>query len=232
MGATTVYFIKKYIEVVSLCYIYFLFQIYTTLSEKYQKVRSPVPRNKDHFDAGAKFHVPSDYQYVAYFVAHILQFQFHKSLCIAAGQYEPNNPVKPLHKCDIEGSQIAGQRLRDGLSIGLSKHWSDSLSVITNGEREISADAILEYFKPLQDFLIKENNKSRESKFLNCYKSNILHIFSNFVCIFFYSIGREAAGGRIKQSSARCWLFRLIGIGGRSYFVRNLLVKSTIVFFF
>lgn len=117
----------------------------------------------------AKFHVPSDYPYVAYFVAHILEFQFLRSLCMAAGQYEPKNPEKPLHKCDLEGSKIAGQRLRDGLSMGSSKHWSEALSVITNGERELSADAIVEYFKPLHEFLIKENQKSRgEILQLNC----------------------------------------------------------------
>lgn len=98
---------------------------------------------------------------MAYFVAHILEFQFLRSLCIAAGQYEPKNPKKPLHKCDLEGSKIAGQRLRDGLSMGTSKHWSEALNVITNGERELYADAIVEYFKPLHDFLIEENRKSR-----------------------------------------------------------------------
>lgn len=130
--------------------------------EQYQGVRSPTPRNgAQYFDAGAKFHVPSDYSYVAYYVAHILEFQFLRSLCIAAGQYEPNSPEKPLHKCDLEGSTIAGQRLRDGLSMGSSKHWSEALNVITHGERELSADAIVEYFKPLHEFLIKENRKSR-----------------------------------------------------------------------
>lgn len=33
-----------------------------TLREKYQKVRSPVPRSEKHFDAGAKFHVAADSQ--------------------------------------------------------------------------------------------------------------------------------------------------------------------------
>nr|CAD7438416.1 unnamed protein product [Timema bartmani] len=48
-----------------------------------------------------------------YFVAHILQFQFHKALCIAAGQYDPTDPnTQPLHKCDIYNSTAAGQKLR------------------------------------------------------------------------------------------------------------------------
>lgn len=99
---------------------------------------------------------------MAYFFAHILEFQFLKSLCLASHQYEPNNPRKPLHKCDIEGSSIAGKRLREGLSLGSSKHWTEALDIIT-GERELSADAILEYFKPLHEFLIEENSKA--SKF-------------------------------------------------------------------
>lgn len=153
-----------------------LFHFY--FREQYQKVRSPVQRNKDHFDAGGKFHVPDDYPYIAYFVAHILEFQFFKSLCIAAEQYDPNDPAKPLHKCDFEGSQLAGKRLSDGLSLGLSKHWSEALSVITDGEKEISADAILEYFKPLLEFLIKENQKSQR-KYTNDIENLPRVIFSS-----------------------------------------------------
>lgn len=127
--------------------------------QKYQKIRSPVKRTEKHFDAGAKFHVPADVQYAAYFVAHILEFQFLKALCLAAGQYEPNNHQKPLHKCDIQDSLEAGKRLKAGLSLGLSKHWTEALSIITNGDRDIKADAILEYFHPLYEFLKKENER-------------------------------------------------------------------------
>jgi len=49
----------------------------------------------------------------SYFVAHILQFQIYRSLCIEAGQYDPANPsVKPLHTCDFYGSAAAGTKLR------------------------------------------------------------------------------------------------------------------------
>ncbi|XP_055323783.1 angiotensin-converting enzyme-like isoform X1 [Sitodiplosis mosellana] len=131
------------------------------LRRKYQRVDSPVPRDRIHFDAGAKFHVSSNYPYVAYFVSHILEFQIFRSLCIEAKQYDPkNSTLKPLHKCDIDGSAAAGQRLRDGLSLGNSKHWTEVLRVITNGETELSANAILEYFQPLQEFLEEANNPS------------------------------------------------------------------------
>lgn len=45
---------------------------------------------------------------------------------------------------------------RGGLKLGLSKHWNEALFEMT-GESDISAAAILEYFKPLSDFLDREN---------------------------------------------------------------------------
>lgn len=127
------------------------------LREKYQKVRAPTPRDEEYFDPGAKFHIPADSQYIAYFVAHILQFSFYKSLCIEAGEYDPNNPtLKPLYKCNYYNNKAAGDKLRAGLSLGMSKHWSFALEELT-GSPEISASALLEYFKPLHDFLIEQN---------------------------------------------------------------------------
>lgn len=132
------------------------------LREKYQKIRSPVKRTESHFDAGAKYHVPADYPYIAYFFAHILEFQLHRSLCLEAGEYDPKDPEKPLHKCDIGGSYKVGERIRAGLKKGLSAHWSETLSILTNGETELSADAILEYFEPLDKFLLNENYRISE----------------------------------------------------------------------
>lgn len=48
---------------------------------------------------------------------------------------------------------------RDGLSLGSSKHWRDALEILT-GERELNANAMVEYFQPLYEYLKKENNKS------------------------------------------------------------------------
>ena len=128
------------------------------LREKYQKIKAPVERSENDFDPGAKYHVPADSQYIAYFIAHILQFQMHRAVCITAGKYDPKDPAKPLHKCDIDGSFAAGEKIRDGLKLGLSKHWSVALEKIT-GETEISGDAVIEYFKPLYDYLKAENEK-------------------------------------------------------------------------
>jgi peptidyl-dipeptidase A len=130
------------------------------LREKYQKVQAPSVRGEEFFDPGAKYHIPADSQYIAYFVAHILEFSFYKSLCIEAKQYDPTNPsAKPLHKCDFYNNEDAGAKLRAGLEMGYSKHWSEALEKLT-GETDISAAALLEYFAPLKDFLQKQNDMS------------------------------------------------------------------------
>lgn len=46
-----------------------------------------------------------------YYVAVVLQFQFHKALCLKAGEYDPQDPDKPLHNCDIYQSTEAGNAL-------------------------------------------------------------------------------------------------------------------------
>jgi hypothetical protein len=45
--------------------------------------------------------------------------------------------------------------------MGASRHWSYALKVITDGvENDVTAEAILEYFAPLTDWLRKENAKN------------------------------------------------------------------------
>nr|CAD7423605.1 unnamed protein product [Timema monikensis] len=128
-----------------------------------QKVKPPVTRTAEDFDPGAKYHVPGDSQYISYFVAHILQFQFHKALCIAAGQYDPTDPnTRPLHKCDIYNSTAAGQKLSDGLKLGRSVHWKQILYNMT-GDSNLDGSAILEYFQPLHEYLRAANETAAAS---------------------------------------------------------------------
>lgn len=44
------------------------------------------------------------------------------------------------------------------LSMGTSKPWPDAMEVMT-GQRQMNASAILDYFKPLGDYLLKINKK-------------------------------------------------------------------------
>lgn len=81
------------------------------LRKEYQKVISPVERSENDFDPGAKYHVPANSKYISYFVSHILQFSFYKSLCIEAGQYNATDSSVPLHQCDFYKSKAAGRKL-------------------------------------------------------------------------------------------------------------------------
>ncbi|CAG0923400.1 unnamed protein product [Notodromas monacha] len=121
------------------------------LVEQYQGITPPVKRNEDYFDAGAKFHVANDVQYAKYFVARILQFQFHQALCEEAGQFNPYDPDEmPLHECDIMKSKAAGRKLRQ--ITGSSRHWKEVLLEFT-GREEMSLEPMLNYFKPLRKYL-------------------------------------------------------------------------------
>jgi peptidyl-dipeptidase A len=119
------------------------------LREKYQGIRPPVPRSEADFDAGAKFHVPASTPYARYFLAHIYQFQFHRSLCKAAGH------TGPLATCSIYGSKEAGARLRAMLALGASKPWPLALAAL-GGETRADASALLEYFAPLTEWLDRQ----------------------------------------------------------------------------
>ncbi len=113
---------------------------------KYQGVAPPAARGEEFFDPGAKYHVPDNTPYTRYFLASILQFQFHRALAKTAGC------TTPLHRCSIYDSKEAGQRLNAMLSMGLSRPWPDALGAISES-RQMDASAILDYFAPLKQWL-------------------------------------------------------------------------------
>jgi peptidyl-dipeptidase A len=116
------------------------------MTEKYQGVRAPVPRGEGEFDPGAKYHVPANVPYMRYFLAHILQFQFHRALAKTIGH------TGPLHRASIYGSATAGERLRAMLAMGSRQEWPDALEALT-GERRMDGQGLLDYFAPLQRWL-------------------------------------------------------------------------------
>jgi peptidyl-dipeptidase A len=120
------------------------------LRRRYQGVAPPVSRSEQDFDPGAKYHVPANYPYTRYFLARILQFQFHRALCDAAGQRGT------LHRCSIYGSDAAGERLQRTLAMGASRPWPDALEALT-GTRQMDATAIVDYFAPLKTWLDEQN---------------------------------------------------------------------------
>jgi peptidyl-dipeptidase A len=124
------------------------------LRRKYQGMSPPVARTEQDFDPGAKYHVPANTPYTRYFLAFILQFQFHKALCEAAGN------KGSLNECSIFGSADAGRRFAEMLQRGQSEPWQDTMQKLT-GTRQMDARAIIDYFAPLMTWLRKENRKQQ-----------------------------------------------------------------------
>ena len=120
------------------------------LRAQYQGVSPPLARSEADFDPGAKYHIPGNTPYTRYFLAFVLQFQFQKALCDAAGYQGP------LHDCDIYGNAEAGKRLMAMLSEGASKPWPETLAMLT-GTRQMDGTALIEYFAPLMAYLKEQN---------------------------------------------------------------------------
>ncbi|WP_068545267.1 M2 family metallopeptidase [Thalassotalea crassostreae] len=127
------------------------------LREKYQGVTAPIERSAEDFDPGAKYHVPGNVPYSRYFLAHILQFEFHKSLCEIAGN------EGSIHRCSIYNNKEAGAKLNQVLEMGASQPWQQAHKVIT-GSEQMDASAVLDYFAPLKVWL-DEKNKDRQCGF-------------------------------------------------------------------
>jgi peptidyl-dipeptidase A len=121
---------------------------------EYQGIVPPSPRSERNFDAGAKYHVPASVPYTRYFLARILQFQFYKAACDMAGWRGP------LHRCSFYGNREVGRRLNAMLAMGASRPWPDALEAFT-GTREISAEPMVEYFRPLLGWLREQNQGRR-----------------------------------------------------------------------
>ena len=120
------------------------------LRTQYQGIAPAGTRGEEFFDAGAKYHIPANVPYARYFLARILQFQFHRSLCQTAGY------SGPLNRCSIYGNQQAGARLAKMLEMGASRPWPEALEIAT-GQRQMDATAIIDYFRPLKNWLDEQN---------------------------------------------------------------------------
>jgi len=120
------------------------------LRKQYQGIAPAGARGEDVFDPGAKYHIAANVPYARYFLARILQFQFHRALCQISGYQGP------LNRCSIYGNKEAGARLNKMLAMGMSRPWPEALEALT-GQRQMDATAIVDYFRPLLDWLDQQN---------------------------------------------------------------------------
>ncbi len=134
-------------------------KLWWDLREKYQGIARPEPTQPGGFDAGAKYHIASNVPYMRYFMAHVMQYQFHRSLCKEAGY------SGPLHRCSIYGSKAAGDKLKVMLEKGSSQPWPQTLKLMT-GEETMDASAILDYYAPLKKWLDEQNAAYRTKRLI------------------------------------------------------------------
>ena len=120
----------------------------------YQGMIPPVPRTNRHLDAVSKRHILTDIPYIQYYVALLLEFQMHESLCLSMGH------TGELHRCDVYKSREVGRILTDVLTLGRSRHWKDVLKVFTRDKVDrLSAEPMLRYFRPLENWLKIQNKE-------------------------------------------------------------------------
>ncbi|KAL9965320.1 hypothetical protein ACROYT_G029106 [Oculina patagonica] len=121
------------------------------LRTKYQGIKPAVERSEADFDPGCKYHIPANTPYIRYFMSFVLQFQFHKAACDAAGY------TGPLHTCSIYQSKAAGKKIGDMLKMGKSKPWPEALKKLT-GSETVDVGALTDYFEPLRKWMVDQRN--------------------------------------------------------------------------
>ena len=126
-------------------------QAWWNMRESYQGIAPPFERSEQYFDPGAKYHIPGNTPYTRYYLARIMQYQFHESLCNDIGF------KGPLHECSIYGDKSAGEKIISTMAMGQSAPWQDAFEKLT-GSRNISGKSVMNYYKPLKDWLDIQNN--------------------------------------------------------------------------
>ena len=116
---------------------------------RYQGIDPPRPRGEEFCDACTKTHIIDDpAQYYDYAMASLIKYQLHDYVARKILKQDP-------HRCSYYGNREVGRWLWDLLSLGATRDWRQAIREKT-GE-EIGSRALLEYFRPLREYLAKEN---------------------------------------------------------------------------
>lgn len=116
---------------------------------EHQGIVPPVEREPDACDPATKTHINDDpAQYYDYAIATVLKYQLHDHIARKILGADPR-------ACNYFGNREVGAFLASVLRQGATRPWRAVLEEAT-GE-PLSTRALLEYFKPLQSWLEKEN---------------------------------------------------------------------------
>ncbi len=119
------------------------------LKKQYQGIVCEEERGEEFCDAASKTHINNDAaQYYDYAISYVLLFQFHDYIATKILKQDP-------HATNYYGNKEVGKFLTKIMQPGATKDWRVLLEEIT-GEK-MSANAMLQYFEPLMEFLQKKN---------------------------------------------------------------------------
>lgn len=122
--------------------------------KKYQGIIPPTERGEEYCDAATKTHINNDAaQYYDYALSYVILFQLHNHIAKNILNEDPR-------ATNYYGQTGIGDFLKEITYPGASKDWRKVLKESTGDE--LNAKAMLEYFKPLENWL-KEQNKGRSS---------------------------------------------------------------------
>lgn len=122
--------------------------------EKFQGIVPPAQRGGEYCDAATKTHINDDAaQYYDYALSCILKFQLHDYIARNILRQDPQN-------CNYHNNKQVGEFLKGIMRPGASRDWRIVLKEKT-GEG-LSARAMLEYYRPLMEYL-KTANAGRKS---------------------------------------------------------------------
>lgn len=116
--------------------------------ESFSDEVAPENYNQTCWDSSEKYQGVEAPLYTLFF-AHILQFDFHRSLYEIAGNKEA------IHRCSVYNSKAAIEKLKAMLEIRSSRPWQEALETVT-GKSEMDATALLGYFPRYKNTLMSK----------------------------------------------------------------------------
>jgi peptidyl-dipeptidase A len=116
---------------------------------RFQGIVPPNERGEAFCDAATKTHINDDAaQYYDYALSFVILHQLHAHVANEILDQDPRNT-------DYYGRADVGDYLRSLLELGATRDWRDVMRDYAGGE--ISAKAMLDYFAPLMDWLVEQN---------------------------------------------------------------------------
>ncbi len=119
------------------------------LKEKFQGIVPPYERGSEYNDAATKTHINDDpAQYYDYALSYVLLFQLHEFIASEILDQD-------VHATNYYGSKETGDFLKKLMETGANNDWRKLIR--ENLGAKLSANALVQYFQPLMDYLKKEN---------------------------------------------------------------------------